>query len=49
MKRIVLIVVSILLTAACVDAQKPWDNGKLQVSENQRFLQFENGKPKQRG
>lgn len=26
-------------------AQKPWDNGKLKVSENQRFLQFENGKP----
>ena len=26
-------------------AQKPWDNGKLKISENQRFLQFENGKP----
>ena len=23
----------------------PWDNGRLQVSENGRFLQFENGKP----
>ena len=27
------------------NAQKPWDNGKLKVSDNQRFLQFENGKP----
>lgn len=24
---------------------KPWDNGRLQVSENGRFLQFENGRP----
>ena len=23
----------------------PWDNGRLKVSANQRFLQFENGKP----
>lgn len=23
----------------------PWDNGKLMVSENHRYLQFENGKP----
>jgi len=28
-----------------ITAQKPWDNGRLKVSENQRFLQFENGKP----
>ena len=25
--------------------QKPWDNGRLVVSENDRFLQHENGKP----
>jgi hypothetical protein len=25
--------------------QKPWDNGQLEVSENDRFLQHENGKP----
>jgi hypothetical protein len=25
--------------------QKPWDNGKLMVSSNNRYLQFENGKP----
>ena len=26
-------------------AQKPWDNGRLVISENGRFLQHENGKP----
>ncbi|WP_018463072.1 glycoside hydrolase family 140 protein [Segatella paludivivens] len=25
--------------------QKPWDNGKLMVSSNNRYLQFENGSP----
>ena len=25
--------------------QKPWDNGKLMVSSNNRYLQFENGRP----
>lgn len=25
--------------------EKPWDNGKLKVSDNNKFLQFENGKP----
>jgi hypothetical protein len=28
-----------------VSAQLPWSNGKLVVSENKRYLQFENGKP----
>ena len=28
-----------------ITAQKPWDNGRLKVSDNQRYLQFENGKP----
>ena len=45
MKRTLLIIVASLLIASVAEAQKPWDNGKLQVSENQRFLQFENGKP----
>ncbi len=27
------------------NAQKPWDNGKLKVSDNGRFLQHENGTP----
>ena len=45
MKRALLIIAAVLLAAVSVNAQKPWDNGKLKVSENQRFLQFENGKP----
>lgn len=45
MKRTLLIIAAGLLMAGGADAQEPWDNGKLQVSENQRFLQFENGKP----
>ncbi len=45
MKKLSLI---ILLAVACCQlsvAQKPWDNGRLKVSDNQRYLQFENGKP----
>ncbi len=34
-----------LLAAVNTKAQKHWDNGRLKVSDNQRFLQFENGKP----
>ena len=34
-----------MLCALCAEAQKPWDNGRLKVSDNHRFLQFENGKP----
>ncbi|BCS84865.1 glycoside hydrolase family 140 protein [Prevotella herbatica] len=26
-------------------AQKPWDNGRLVISSNNRYLQFENGRP----
>ena len=35
----------LVLFAMPAIAGKPWDNGKLQVSSNQRFLQFENGEP----
>lgn len=45
MKRTLLIIAAGLLMAGGADAQEPWDNGKLRVSDNQRFLQFENGKP----
>lgn len=44
MKRIVYTIVC-LLTAIAVQAAKPWDNGRLKVSDNGRFLQFENGRP----
>ena len=34
-----------ILNAHAAKIAKPWDNGKLKVSDNQRYLQFENGKP----
>ena len=47
MKRSLLI---ILLATLCMglsaaNDKKPWDNGRLRVSENQRFLMHENGTP----
>ena len=45
MKKILMIVSLALLTLSAQAGQKPWDNGKLRVSDNQRYLQFENGKP----
>ncbi len=38
-------ILSLLATLSMQAADKPWKNGRLQVSENQRFLQFENGQP----
>lgn len=35
----------IFTAASAAKSEKPWANGKLQVSANQRFLQFENGQP----
>ncbi len=35
----------LLLPTMAVWAEKPWDNGPLQVSANGRFLQHSNGKP----
>jgi hypothetical protein len=44
MKRILSLL--LLLTSLVVSAQKaPWENGKLQVTANHRFLQHENGTP----
>ena len=46
MKRILITGCVALLAALAVQAAgKPWDNGKLRVSDNQRYLQFENGTP----
>ena len=36
---------SLFATAHAANNDKPWANGKLKVSANHRFLQFENGKP----
>jgi hypothetical protein len=33
------------LLALTASAATPWDNGRLKISENGRFFQFENGKP----
>lgn len=47
MRRIIIaacLVMGIMATKATKES-KPWDNGRLLVSSNQRFLQFENGKP----
>lgn len=33
------------LTLHAASKKKPWDNGRLVVSQNQRFLQHENGEP----
>ena len=44
MKKLLIIMSFVLLTISA-QAGKPWDNGKLRVSDNQRYLQFENGQP----
>ena len=45
MNQKLLLLAATLMLSAATHAQKLWDNGKLRVSDNQRFLQFENGKP----
>jgi len=51
MKKIIItlfsliLLVSTTLTAQTKTAKHPWDNGKLKVSENHRYLQHENGTP----
>ena len=39
----VLLMMGLMLNVSGAD--KPWRNGKLKVSENHRFLQFDNGRP----
>jgi len=51
MKKIIInifsliLLVSTTLTAQTKSTKHPWDNGKLKVSENHRYLQHENGAP----
>ena len=45
MKKRNIILAILIATTAPVFANRPWSNGCLMVSANQRFLQFENGKP----
>lgn len=44
MKKLILVVLLLVLTSSVL-AQAPWNNGKLQVSTNGRYLQHANGKP----
>ena len=44
-KRILSVCLMLGLATIFTYAQKPWDNGKLMISSNNRYLQFENGSP----
>ena len=49
-KKLVLLLSACLLAVGSLQAQKnkiylPWENGKLQVSEENRYLKHENGTP----
>ena len=44
-KRILSVCLMLGLATIFTYGQKPWDNGKLMVSSNNRYLQFENGRP----
>jgi len=44
MKKLIFFITFIAFTNILM-AQIPWENGKLKVSENNRYLQFENGDP----
>lgn len=45
LKRVSLILILLASSVLLAQAEKPWDNGKLKVSDNNRYLVFENGKP----
>lgn len=45
MKKNIVVIVLLFTMVSLSWAAKPWDNGKLKVSENGRYLQHENGTP----
>ena len=45
MKRTFICTLYLMIVSLTGWGNKLWDNGRLTVSDNQRFLQFENGKP----
>ncbi len=45
MKKLIVFVLSIFILSNAGAAQQPWTNGKLQVSANGRYLQYENSTP----
>ena len=44
-KKILSVCLMLGLATIMGHAQKPWDNGRLVISSNNRYLQFENGRP----
>lgn len=44
-KKILSVCLMLGLATIMGHAQKPWDNGRLIISSNNRYLQFENGRP----
>ena len=44
-KKIILLLSLVWLTMSANAGNMPWDNGNLKVSDNQRYLQFDNGTP----
>lgn len=44
-KLLTLLFLAVTLGVSAQGNQKPWDNGKLVISNNQRFMQHENGTP----
>ena len=47
MKRslFIILLATLCMGLSAANDKKPWDNGRLRVSENQRFLMHENGTP----
>ena len=45
LKKVSLILTLLASSIVLAQAEKPWDNGRLKVSDNNRYLVFENGKP----
>ena len=45
MRKYILTILAMLSLTTLHAQNKPWDNGELQVSANNRYLQFKNGKP----
>ena len=43
--QLITLLFAFTMTTAAKGERKPWDNGKLMVSENQKFFQHEKGTP----
>lgn len=45
MKKLLVVLSICFFVVVTAWSQLPWDNGKLKVSDDKRFLQHENGQP----